>query len=172
MKTTQKKMANPTDFQPERNYESSKILLTFSARVHSSFRCVYRSFGVLKLSYSYFFYQIDALLPNVRPKPSKIPPLDRFLLSLHTFILSIPSIPQRHPLEAARKLLKKGVAVPYSLPLPTEETNWKVGYSPPSDITLVGSWANKISVKQKDRLKYGVDLAVEMPDVSLSSEFV
>jgi U3 small nucleolar RNA-associated protein 22 len=81
--------------------------------------------------------------------------------------MEIPSIPQRHPLEASRKMLKKGVAVPYILPLPTEETNWKVGYATPSDITLVGSWPNKMSVKPKDDLKYGVDLAVEMPDVSV-----
>lgn len=79
--------------------------------------------------------------------------------------MEIPSISQQHPLEAARKMLKKGIAVPYTLPLPTEETNWKVGYESPSDITLVGSWANKISVKPKDGLKYGVDMAVEMPDV-------
>jgi U3 small nucleolar RNA-associated protein 22 len=63
-------------------------------------------------------------------------------------------------------MLKKGVAVPYTLPLPTEETNWKVGYESPSDITLVGSWSNKMSVKPKDGLRYSVDLAVEMPDVS------
>ncbi|EKM77700.1 hypothetical protein AGABI1DRAFT_61282 [Agaricus bisporus var. burnettii JB137-S8] len=111
-----------------------------------------------------FKLQIDALLPNVRPKPSRVPPLDRFLLALHSFIMEIPSIPQQHPLEASRKMLKKGVAVPYILPLPTEETNWKVGYGTPSDITLVGSWANKMSVRPKDGLMYGVDLAIEMPD--------
>ncbi|KAF9447462.1 pre-rRNA processing protein Utp22 [Macrolepiota fuliginosa MF-IS2] len=110
-----------------------------------------------------FKLQIDALLPNVRPKPSRIPPLDQFLMTLHTFILGIPPISHQHPLEAARKMLRKGVAVPYTLPLPTEETNWKVGYESPNDITLVGSWANKISVKPKDGQKYGVDLAVEMP---------
>ncbi|KAF8154805.1 Nrap protein [Crassisporium funariophilum] len=113
---------------------------------------------------SSFKLQIDALLPNVRPKTSRIPPLDRCLFALHSFLMGIPSIAPQHPLEAARKLLKKGVAVPYSLPLPTEETNWKVGFEPPSDITLVGSWANKVSVKPKDAQKFGVDLAVEMPD--------
>jgi len=69
-------------------------------------------------------------------------------------------------LEAARKLQKKGVAVPFSLPLPTEDTNWKVAFEPPSEINLVGSWANKVSVKPKDGQKFGVDLAVEMPNVS------
>ncbi|KAF8634052.1 hypothetical protein AX17_004316 [Amanita inopinata Kibby_2008] len=111
-----------------------------------------------------FKLQIDALLPNVRPKTSRQPPLDRFLLSLHSFLLSLPSTPLRHPLEAARSLVKKGVSVPYTLPLPTEDTNWKVAFEKPSDILLVGSWANKVSVKDRDGKRFGVDVAVEMPD--------
>ncbi|EAU86967.1 pre-rRNA processing protein Utp22 [Coprinopsis cinerea okayama7 len=112
---------------------------------------------------SSFKLQIDALLPNVRPKASRIPPLEKFLLNLHTFLLKIPSVSAQHPLEASKGLLKKGIAVPYCLPLPTEETNWKVAFEKPSEITLVGSWANKVSVKPKDDLHYGVDVAVEMP---------
>jgi hypothetical protein len=112
-------------------------------------------------------------LPNVRPKASRVQPLERSLFALHSFLKELPSVIPQHPLEAARKLLKKGVAVPYSLPLPTEETNWKVAFEPPSDINLVGSWANKVSVKPKDGNKFGVDLAVEMPNVSvLSIKFV
>ncbi|KAF8178500.1 Nrap protein [Pholiota molesta] len=113
---------------------------------------------------SSFKLQIDALLPNVRPKASRVQPLERFLFALHSFLKELPSVIPQHPLEAARKLLKKGVSVPYSLPLPTEETNWKVAFEPPSDINLVGSWANKVSVKPKDGNKFGVDLALEMPN--------
>lgn len=80
--------------------------------------------------------------------------------------MGLPSVSAQHPLEAARILLKKNVSVPYALPLPSEETNWKVAFEKPSDITLAGSWANKISVKSKDGVKFGVDLVVEMPDVS------
>ncbi len=116
-----------------------------------------------------FKLQIDALLPNVRSKSSSQPPLDRFLLSLHSFLLEIPPILPQHPLEASRKLLKKGIAVPYSLPLPTEETNWKVSFEKPTDILLVGSWANKLSIKAKDGKRFGVDVAVEMPDVRSTS---
>ncbi|KAF9552839.1 Nrap protein [Agrocybe pediades] len=113
---------------------------------------------------SSFKLQIDALLPNVRPKASRIPPLEKFLFELHSFLKDIPAVGPQHPLEGARKLLKKGIAVPYSLPLPTEETNWKVAFEPPSDIALVGSWANKVCVKAKDGKQFGVDLAVEMPN--------
>lgn len=79
--------------------------------------------------------------------------------------MALSPAPPQHPLEAARSLLKKGIAVPYSLPLPTEDTNWKVSFEKPTDITLVGSWANKISVKAQDGGRFGVDLAVEMPTV-------
>jgi U3 small nucleolar RNA-associated protein 22 len=112
--------------------------------------------------------KIDALLPNVRPKSSRTAPLERFLFNLHSLLKELPSISPQHPLEASRELQKEGIAVPYSLPLPTEETNWKVAFEAPSDITLVGTWANKISVKSKDDYKYGVDLAVEMPCVGIS----
>ncbi|KAK0211157.1 Nrap protein [Desarmillaria ectypa] len=111
-----------------------------------------------------FKLQIDELLPNVRPKEKHKPPLEQFLLSLHTFLLNIPSSSPIHPLEAARPLLKKGISVSYSIPLPTEDSNWKVAFAPPSSITLVGSWGNKTSVKGMDGNKFGVDVAVEMPD--------
>jgi len=114
---------------------------------------------------SSFKMQIDALLPNVRPKPSKLPPLERFLFALHRVLSGLSPVQPTHPLEAARKLLKKGVAVPYCNPLPTEETNWKVGFEPPQEIVLVGSWANKVAVKKKDDRGFGIDLAVEMPNV-------
>ena len=86
--------------------------------------------------------------------------------------MAIPPTTPQHPLEGARRLLKTGVAVPYSLPLPTEETNWKVAFDPPTDIILVGSWANKVTVKPKDDQKLGVDLAIEMPDVRFIFLFV
>lgn len=113
---------------------------------------------------SSFKLQIDALLPNVRPKASRIPPLERFLHTLHGFLMNIPSVSPQHPLAGSRKLLTKNVSVPYSLPLPTEDTKWKVAFEKPRDITLVGSWATKISVKAKDHVPFEVDLAVEMPN--------
>ncbi|KAJ7178760.1 Nrap protein [Mycena crocata] len=112
---------------------------------------------------STFKLQIDALLPNVRPKTARIPPLDRFLQALHRVLTELAPVAPQHPLEASRKLIKKGISVPYCLPQPAEDTNWKVAFERPSDITMVGSWPNKISVKGKDGSKFGVDLAVEMP---------
>ncbi|KAJ3980128.1 Nrap protein [Lentinula detonsa] len=110
-----------------------------------------------------FKLQIDVLLPNIQPKTKRKPPLERFLLSLYTFLSGLSDVSPKHPLEAARNLLKAGVSVPFPTPLPTEETQWKVAFASPSDITIVGSWANKTSVKGQGRCSFGVDLAVEMP---------
>ncbi|KAJ7116340.1 Nrap protein [Mycena epipterygia] len=112
---------------------------------------------------STFKLQIDALLPNIKPKAARIAPLDHFLQALHGVLMGLAPVTPQHPLEASRKLIKKGVSVPYCLPQPSEDTNWKVAFEKPSDITMVGSWPNKISVKGKDGSKFGVDLAVEMP---------
>ncbi|CAL1710724.1 unnamed protein product [Somion occarium] len=112
---------------------------------------------------SSFKLQIDALLPNVRPKYQRSTPLDHFLHTLHSLLSSLTSIPPKHPLAASRELQAKGIAVPYPLPLPTEDTNWKVSFEKPSEILLVGSWPNKLSVKAKDGERFSVDLAVIMP---------
>ena len=109
--------------------------------------------------------QIDALLPRIQPSSSRTPPLEAFLLKLHEHIMAIKSVSPKHPLEAARKLEKKGVVVPYPWPAPPEDTKWTVAFEPPTDIKLVGSWANKVSVKHRDNEPFGVDLAIELPDV-------
>ncbi|KAH7890378.1 Nrap protein [Phlebopus sp. FC_14] len=110
-----------------------------------------------------FKLQIDAVLPGIRPKETRKASLDRFLLALRSHLLSLPETPPQNPLSAARALSKKGVAVPFSLPHPTSEVKWKVSFEPPSDIHVVGSWANHISVKKKDGGNFGVDVIVEMP---------
>ncbi|KAH9896561.1 Nrap protein [Cubamyces lactineus] len=110
-----------------------------------------------------FKLQIDALLPNVRPKYDNAQALEAFLMALHKFLMDLPAVSPQHPLHASRTLTKRGVDVPYVRPLPTEETNWKVSFEKPSEILLAGSWATKTAVKGKDSAKYEVDVAVEMP---------
>lgn len=87
-------------------------------------------------------------------------------MALHTFLTSLSPIEADHPLAASRSLLKKGIAVPFPMPTPTEDTNWKVSFQKPDDITVVGSWISKLAVKAQDKRPYRVDLAVEMPSVS------
>ncbi|KAG2340607.1 Nrap protein [Suillus weaverae] len=113
---------------------------------------------------SSFKLQIDALLPNVRPKKSGRQQLDHFLFALHTHCISIPSIAPLNPLAAAKVLAKQGVAVPFAFPLPSRDAKWKVAFEPPREICVVGSWGNGITVKKESSSLFGVDLSVEMPE--------
>ncbi|KAI9456746.1 Nrap protein [Russula earlei] len=137
-----------------------------------------------------FKLQIDALLPNVRPKHSRKPSLDKFLFSLHACLSSLPPVEPRHPLAASRALsegslisdaseMEQGVrvdgkitplqtiSVPYPLPAPTEDANWKVSFEKPENIAIVGSWINNVAVKRSDDEPWVIDVAVEMPPASV-----
>jgi U3 small nucleolar RNA-associated protein 22 len=138
--------------------------------------------------------QIDALLPNIRPKDSRNPQLNKFLFSLHAFLSSLPSIEPQHPLAAARALSDNSlslfssgrekhsrldgtvaslrtIAVPYPQPPPTEDANWKVAFEKPVNISIVGGWINNVAVKRADEEPWVIDVAVEMPSACLSSEW-
>ncbi len=134
--------------------------------------------------------QIDALLPNVRPKDSRKQPIDKLLFSLHACLSSLPSIEPLHPLAASRALSEglflssaekhssrngnatplQIVSVPYPLPVPTEDANWKVAFDRPANITITGSWINNVAVKPTDDEPWVIDVAVEMPSARLSLE--
>ena len=101
----------------------------------------------------------------MRPKESRVKPLEEFLRTLYTFLTSLPSHPPSHPLEGARSLLKKGITVPYPIPQPAEGVKWTVAFEKPSDINLVGSWPNKVGVKAASGPTWMVDVALEMPAV-------
>ena len=106
------------------------------------------------------------MLPNVRPKPSRTKAVEDFLHQLHSTLMNAAPLEPNHPLEAAKVLLKKGITVPFPKPQPSEDVAWKVGFSTPSDILLVGSWATKSGAKRPGSLAWVVDISVEMPAVS------
>ena len=142
------------------------------------------------MSYCLTSTQIDAILPNVRPKDSRKQLIDKLLFSLHACLSSLPSIEPLHPLAASRALSKgtflsssekrslrngnatplRTTSIPYPLPVPTEDTNWKVAFDKPANIAVVGSWINNVAVKHTDDEPWVIDVAVEMPSVRLSSE--
>lgn len=161
-RTRNVRVRSPRNHQRAKSSETSRTLRTSTDRVPSSSRCVLCP-CVPECAHS--CAQIDALLPNVRPKYTKYAPLERFLLALHTFLTSLAPIEPNHPLAAARSLQKRNITVPYPTPAPTEDTNWKVAFEKPADVAIVGSWISKLSVKAQDKMPYRVDLAVEMPSV-------
>lgn len=61
------------------------------------------------------------------------------------------------------------IAVPYPLPVPTEDANWKVAFDRPANIAVVGSWINNVAVKHPDDEPWVIDVAVEMPSARLHS---
>lgn len=77
----------------------------------------------------------------------------------------------QNPAGLAEALLKQDdITVPFSLPAPTSDTNWTFKYSPPESVAVIGSWANGISVKNQDKIDFGVDLAVAIPAVRTSEQ--
>ncbi|KAG8990399.1 hypothetical protein FRB94_013424 [Tulasnella sp. JGI-2019a] len=113
-----------------------------------------------------FKLKIDALLLALVPKLSYTAPLEKCLFDIHSVISSLTEIAPQHPLRAAEALKDQGVSVVFPLPPPSEETNWTVRFSKPTDIKVVGSWANKLSVPANDGHGLEVDLALEMsPDL-------
>ncbi|KZO90623.1 Nrap protein [Calocera viscosa TUFC12733] len=115
-----------------------------------------------------FKLKIDAFLPTLRPSESKKTVLDSFLHTLRTHILSLPSIPPTHPLQAQALPQLHGVRVPYCFPRPAQEVNWKVRFDRPTEIHVIGSWATRTAVAipgraGKGKREWGVDLGIVMP---------
>ena len=152
------------------------------------------SASMFLLPQCYVPLQVDALLPNIRPKDSRRPPLNKFLFSLHAFLSSLSSVEPQHPLTAARALSDsslplfssgrekrsrrdgtatslKTIAVPYPQPAPTEDANWKVAFDKPVNISIVGAWINNVAVKRTDEEPWVIDVAVEMSSARLSLEW-
>ena len=112
------------------------------------------------------------------PKTSMMIHVNSVLHQLHAHLTALPSI-EHHPLHTTHKLANhhssqsgttQPVTVLYPDLRPMEETNWKVAFEKPDKVSVVGSWANSLSVvKQKENSKEKfcvVDLAIEMPSVS------
>ncbi|KAG8881364.1 hypothetical protein FRB97_009629 [Tulasnella sp. 331] len=110
-----------------------------------------------------FKLKINALMSALAPKASHVAPLEKCLFDIHAVISNLAEVIPQHPIRAAEALQGQGVTVVYPSPPPTEETNWKVGFSKPTDIKVVGSWANKVSVPAIDGRGLDIDLALEMP---------
>jgi len=128
----------------------------------------YSGFRTLTILYGVGCLQVESLFPPVRPKASTQQKIEPFLMSLHEHLRSLPSNPPQHPLHAFKKLRKLGVCPLLTHPPPTQETKWKVAFEPPSEIQLVGSWPNQLTVVGRTAHAFYVDLAVEMPVVSTS----
>ncbi|CAE6459247.1 unnamed protein product [Rhizoctonia solani] len=106
-----------------------------------------------------FKLQLEQLLREVSATESQRNTVERVLMSLHEQLMNVPSIAPCKP----PTTIKKKTAVPYPAPLPSQDSQWTVSFERPSNIQLVGSWANGVAVRGNDQTGFSIDLAVEMP---------
>lgn len=84
------------------------------------------------------------------------------MTSLHSSILALPSLPGLSPQAAQARL--KPTQIPF--PPPTQSVQWTLGFEPPSEIFVCGSWGVLGGYKRGKRGQVGgVDLAIMMPEV-------
>ena len=74
---------------------------------------------------------------------------------------------EKPSLQDGRVTSLQNITVPYPLPSPTEDANWKVAFEKPLNISIVGSWINDVAVKRTDDEPWVIDVAVEMPPARL-----
>ncbi|QRV78620.1 U3 small nucleolar RNA-associated protein 22 [Ceratobasidium sp. AG-Ba] len=106
-----------------------------------------------------FKLQLDELLREVSANDTQRSVIEGVLMTLHEHLTNLSAIPACKP----PSTIKKRTCVPYPAPLPSEESQWTVSFERPSNIQLVGSWANGVAVKGNDGTGFLIDLAVEMP---------
>lgn len=116
--------------------------------------------------------QVDALLESTLLSVAPSPQLKTILSSIHSHLLSLPSLPSVSPRKAVARL--KGVTIPF--PGPDEfnplnqddEVKWVLGWDKPEEILVGGSWGVCGGYKKGKGAAGGVDLVVIMPEVSTS----
>lgn len=116
--------------------------------------------------------QVDALLGSTLLPVTPSPQLKTILSSIHSHLLSLPSLPSVSPRKAVARL--KGVTIPF--PGPDEfnplnqgdEVKWGLGWGKPEEILVGGSWGVCGGYKKGKGAAGGVDLVAIMPEVSTS----
>jgi U3 small nucleolar RNA-associated protein 22 len=114
-------------------------------------------------------FKIDELVSEVKYDQKKAAPLEATLHKLRSIIDEMKSIPEMTLTEAVQKMDKLNVKIPFPDPQPTQDKiNYKFAFQKPTKIHIVGSYLLKSVTKSPEGLT-NVDIAVEMPSVSLIS---
>ncbi|KAH0543993.1 hypothetical protein FGG08_001760 [Glutinoglossum americanum] len=112
---------------------------------------------------SMFKLQLDELLDEVQPSYKKrMVPVENALRKLKSII---ERIPDREPVganEAEKELYKRyKIAIPFMGPRLAKDVKYKLAYSRPANINVVGSYALKTAVKARSVIS--VDMAITLP---------
>jgi U3 small nucleolar RNA-associated protein 22 len=122
-------------------------------------------------STSTFNLQLNALLNStIIPSTSTSHnPLRSILKSLHSHIMSLPSIPAIPPKKAIAKIRKMGGEMPFVVPQEygiKGDEKWGLGWSAPEEVFVGGSWSVVGGYRKGKGEMGGVDMVVVMPKVS------
>lgn len=107
-----------------------------------------------------FKLQIDELMSEVKIKEQNISRVEKVLHRLHDCILQVPSAENLTLSEAEKLVNTKKVAIAYPDPKPSK-VNYKFAYSPPEDVSLVGSFGLKTGIAQANGS--AIDISLTMP---------
>ncbi|ORY28154.1 Nrap protein [Naematelia encephala] len=114
-----------------------------------------------------FALQLEALLSSTLLSTTPHPGLKKLLATIHSQILSLPSLPPLEP-KAAVSRLGKASHIPFPgpnefNPLKAVEVNWKLGWEKPEEVFVGGSWSVCGGYKKGKGVQGSVDVVVVMP---------
>ncbi|KAM9935394.1 hypothetical protein OXX80_005032 [Metschnikowia pulcherrima] len=107
-----------------------------------------------------FKLQIDELMSEVKIKESNVAKIEKVLHRLHDCISQVPAATNLTLSEAERAINGKKVAIAFPDPKP-QKVNYKFGYLPPADVSLVGSFGLKTGIAQANGS--AIDISLTMP---------
>ncbi|KAG7194909.1 uncharacterized protein KQ657_004017 [Scheffersomyces spartinae] len=109
-----------------------------------------------------FKLQIDELIKEMKIKDSHIQKIEKVLHRLHHLISQVPASETLSLSQAEQLFNHRKVAIPFPNPKPTK-ANYTFAYSPPEDVSLVGSFGLKTGISQSHGSSPSIDIALTMP---------
>lgn len=115
-----------------------------------------------------FALQLETLLSSTLLSQVPAPALKDLLGAVHDLVHALPSLPAVSPKKADARLGKGSIPFPgpASLSPLKGEPKWTLGFTPPAEVVVGGSWAVCGGYKQGKGKAGNVDIVVMMPQVS------
>ncbi|TXT04376.1 hypothetical protein VHUM_04143 [Vanrija humicola] len=124
-----------------------------------------------------FSLQLDALLSSTLLPSAPSAQLKTLLGAVHDLVHALPALSPLAPPKAVARLAKgsakgKHEAVPFpaGAELDLAEVQWKLGFEPPAEVFVGGSWAVCGGYKKGKGEAGGVDVVVVMPQAMFSAK--
>lgn len=114
-----------------------------------------------------FALQLETLLSSTLLSPVPVPALKTLLGSVHDLVHALPALPAISPRKAESRLGKGSIPFPGPAALsPLKgEPKWTLGFTPPAEVVVGGSWAVCGGYKAGKGKAGNIDIVVVMPQV-------